>query len=189
MSEPQLQLEVVQPKPEVAQLKNQEVSTSQFTPRTTDLVQGKTFVVTRTVDDVPIGATVTQSSVVIKKLGKSVAIAIPPKGGYEAVLESSSNTFLIVKTDNNGKVSIVTSETPELPNVKQLEPEVVMPKSRFTIGADKHTVQNPSAKPQLEIPAGAKLFDNPVIMGKPRRRIQMSDGTFMVEINGKWKKM
>lgn len=189
VSEPQLQPEVVQPKTEVTQPKNQEVSTSQFTPRTTDLVQGKTFVVTRTVDGVPIGATVTQSSVVIKKSGKSVAIAIPPKGGYEAVLESSSNTFLIVKTDNNGKISIVTSETPELPNVKQLEPEVVKPKSRFTIGADKHTVQNPSAKPQLEIPAGAKLFDNPVIMGKPRRRIQMSDGTFMVEMNGKWKKM
>lgn len=188
VSKPQPKPEVTQSKPEVPQPKGQEVSTSQFTPQTTDLVQGKTFVVTRTVDGVPIGATVTQSSVIIKKSGKYVTIDIPPKGGYEAVRESSSDTFLIIKTDNNGKVSVVTSETPELPNVKQPKPETVQPKKRFTIGEKPSVSSKPNSKPQLEIPAGAKFVENVSVGGKMHRRIQLSDGSYRTEYGGKWQK-
>lgn len=168
-----------------------DTSTS-FVSKTTDLVQGKTFVIARTTDGIPIGATVTQSNVIIKKSGKYVSIDIPKRGSYEAIQENSSGNFLIVKTDMNGKVSVVTSETPELPNVSvpprtdnsvlkdSKVPSKDVNTSRVSISSQAKT------KAPLEIPTGAQLVDTVVIAGKSRRRIKMPDGSIRTEYNGRW---
>lgn len=168
-----------------------DTSTS-FVSKTTDLVQGKTFVIARTTDGIPIGATVTQSNVIIKKSGKYVSIDIPKRGSYEAIQENSSGNFLIVKTDMNGKVSVVTSETPELPNVSvpprtdnsvlkdSKVPSKDVNTSRVSISSQAKT------KAPLEIPTGAQFVDTVVIAGKSRRRIKMPDGSIRTEYNGRW---
>lgn len=186
-------------------------NTSNFVSKTTNLTNSPS-VVAHTADGAPIRASVTQSNVVIIKNGKYSPIKIPKPGTSEAILETSTDTFLIIKNDN-GKVSIVTSETPELMPASnsttrttasaQSQPEakpVTRKRVELTYGntntsrvnTPANTVSSkpkPVSRPPLEIPAGAKLIDTVTIMGKQCRRIQMPNGEFLTEFGGKWKKL
>lgn len=185
-------------------------NTSNFVSKTTNLTNSPS-VVAHTADGAPIRASVTQSNVVIIKNGKYTPIEIPKSGTSEAILETSTDTFLIIKNDN-GKVSIVTSETPELMPASnsttrttasaQSQPEA-KPVTRKRVesygntntsraNTPANTVSSkpkPVSRPPLEIPAGAKLIDTVTIMGKQCRRIQMPNGEFLTEFGGKWKKL
>lgn len=184
-------------------------STSDFVSKTTNLTN-RPLVVARTASGEPIGASVTNSNVIIIKDGKRTPIPIPKSGTTEPILETSTNTFLIIKNDN-GKVSIVTSETPELPVVSnsttqtaatsvQSKPSTAKKRVELTYehnntsNVNTHTNSTsvetkPTSRPPLEIPRGAKLIDIVTIMGKQCRRIKMPNGEFLTEFGGKWKKL
>ena len=175
---------------------------STFNSRTTELGR-RPLVVARTAEGNPIGATVTNSNVVIIKDGKHTAIPIPEAGETIPIHETSTDTFLIVKNEN-GKVSITTSETPELsptPRVKTSptqQPNAQSQKLRVEIGTENRpvsqmknegpTTRTPDApaKPKLAIPSGFKEYERK-IMGK--RAIINSDNVIMYESNGKWKRL
>ncbi len=156
-------------------------SISTFEPRTTDL-SNRALVVARTADGTPIGASVTQANVVLIKNGKRTAIPIPERGNSIPVRESSTDTFLIIHTDKNGKVSITTSETPDLPNVKTQTPPLT-PKTTAKPAAEKR-VTNPNTQ-SLSIPPGYR--ENGKILGK--RAIINADQEVMYESGGTWKKL
>ncbi|MGN0031024.1 MAG: hypothetical protein ACI37Q_03620 [Candidatus Gastranaerophilaceae bacterium] len=184
-------------------------STSDFVSKTTNLTN-RPLVVARTASGTPIGASVTNSNVIIIKDGKRTLIPIPKSGTSETIFETSTNTFLIIKNDN-GKVSIVTSETPELPEVSnsttqtaatsvQSKPSTAKKRVELTYehnntsNVNTHTNRTsvetkPISRPPLEIPRGAKLIDTVTIMGKQCRRIKMPNGEFLTEFGGKWKKL
>jgi len=158
---------------------------SDFVSKTTEL-SAKPYVVAHTADGNPIGASITNSNVIIIKDGKRTAVKIPEHGTEIPVHETSTDTYLIIKNDN-GKISITTSETETLPQ------------TRVTTGNETATLSNnraasrPAAtrtsRPALEIPQGAKLIDTVTIMGKQCRRIQMPNGEYLTEFGGKWKKL
>ena len=154
---------------------------SSFESRITDL-SNRPLVVARTADGTPIGASVTQSNVVLIKNGKRTAIPIPERGNSTPVRESSTDTFLIIHTDKNGKVSITTSETPDLPNVKTQTPPLT-PKTAAKPAAEKRvTNQNTQS---LSIPAGYR--EHGKILGK--RAIINANQEVMYESGGTWKKL
>ena len=172
-------------------------SSDTFVSKSTELSRGKTFVVARTAEGNAIGATITNSNVVIKKDGKYTNIPIPKNGEIVPIFETSTDTFLIIKNDD-GKISIVTSETEELPDLAHVK------QNQSNSGQKTATTENISAnnmstkqsdnykqpaKPPLEIPQGAKLIDTVEIFGKQRRRIKTADGKILTEYNGKWHKL
>lgn len=165
------------------------VPESDFVSQTTEL-SNKAMVVARTAEGTPIGASVTQSNVIIKKDGKYTTIPIPKNGATEAILERSTETFLIIKNDN-GKISITTSETPDLPTVtKTQEAQASRPqKQRVELSDNSSTSSSKSAvssKPQLEIPHGWREYGQK-IMGKPA--IVDKNGVIMYESKGQWKRI
>ena len=173
---------------------NTQTRMGNFISTTTELTNHPA-IVAHTADGSPIRASVTQRNVVIVKNGKYIPIEIPKSGTIEPILEKSTDTFLIIKNDN-GKVSIVTSESPDLPNVSSATSKVATPvKSQSTPVYKENSSNTVSAKPKtaskpsLEIPAGAKLIDTVTIMGKQCRRIKMPNGEFLTEFGGKWKKL
>ncbi len=172
-------------------------SSDTFVSRTTELSKGKTLVVAHTAEGNAIGATITNVNVIIKKDGKYTNIPIPKNGENVPILETSTDTFLIIKNDN-GKISIVTSETEELPDLAHVK------QNQSNSGQKTATTENISAnnmstkqsdnykqpaKPPLEIPQGARLIDTVEIFGKQRRRIRTADGKILTEYNGKWHKL
>ena len=172
-------------------------SSDTFVSKSTELSMGKTFVVARTAEGNAIGATITNSNVVIKKDGKYTNIPIPKNGENVPIFETSTDTFLIIKNDN-GKISIVTSATEELPDLAHVK------QNQSNSGQKTATTENISAnnmstkqsdnykqpaKPPLEVPQGARLIDTVEIFGKQRRRIRTADGKILTEYNGKWRKL
>ena len=180
---------------------------STFNSKTTELTN-RPLIVARTVEGNPIGASITNTNVIVIKDGKRTAIPIPKIGDTMPIHETSTDTYLIVKNDN-GKIFITTSKTPDLPISKATNQTMAASVSTNSV-PQKHQVELnygkqsnkannsktsetsapvPNAKPQLEIPSGAKYIDTVEIFGKPRRRIQMPNGEYLTEINGKWKKL
>lgn len=183
--------------------------TSDFVSKTTVLTNTPS-VITHTAEGKPIRATITQSNVVIIKNGKYIPIEIPKSGTSEAIRETSTGTFLIIKNDS-GKVSIVTSETPDLPEIapspskittsKQMQPQLntaPVAKKRVELSYNNnstnvHTASNTvSTKPQsmpkpdaLPIPDGFR--ENGKVLGK--RSIIGPDNVVMYERNGAWKRL
>ena len=176
-------------------------TTSTFNSRTTELGQ-RPLVVARTAEGNPIGASVTNSNVVVIKDGKRTTIPIPEVGETIPIHETSTDTYLIVKNEN-GKVSITTSETPELsptqhveasttqqPKMQELRVEIdreSRPVSQVNNGSPTTKTTTFASKPnELAIPSGFKEYEQK-IMGK--RAIINSDNVIMYESNGKWKRL
>lgn len=181
---------------------------STFTPQTTEL-KNKILVVARTADGNPIGATVTNSNVIVFKNRKQTSIPIPKPDTTIPILETSTNTYLIIH-NNKGKITITTSETPDLPTTlikkeSRINSNEQIPSpspKRVSLNYDngltntnnRPIVNNNSKtiskqKTELAIPNGAKLIDTVNIMGKECRRIKMPNGEYLTEFNGKWKKL
>lgn len=73
------------------------------------------------------------------------------------------------------------TEAEKAPQSKRKEPiELVYDTKK------NQTVEPVKQEFELEIPKGAKLIDTVTLYGKPRRRIQMADGKYYMEMNGKW---
>jgi hypothetical protein len=85
--------------------------------------------------------------------------------------------------NKNGKVSITTSQTDELPSssAQRAYRELDKPDITYT--------RNNTPSQQLAIPKGAKYVDTITLMGKQCRRIKMPNGDYLTEFNGKWKKI
>ena len=195
----------------IARAKPQEiVSTSiasTFNSKTTELTN-RTLVVARTAEGNPIGASVTNTNVIVIKDGKHTAIPIPETGDTIPIYETSTDTYLII-ANNSGKISITTSITPDLPvsntanraSATSVRTNSVPQKRRIELNYDNQSniayntgtietsTPTSAVKPQLEIPSGAKYIDTVTIFGKLRRRIQMPNGEYLTEMNGKWKKL
>jgi len=140
--------------------------------------------VSKTADGNLIKASVTQSNVIIVKDGKYTRVPIPENGAAESILEKSTDTFLIIKNDN-GKVSITKSDTPDLPRTSTTR-HVSQPTNSTPVRpAQTTTTSSVRPKPQLEMPAGFR--DNGLVLGK--RAIINSEGVVMYESKGTWKRL
>lgn len=106
-------------------------------------------------------------------------------------------SLTIIKAKTGSQISSQTVSRQQTPQLSQTnntttaqsieQPTNTTPR-RSTIREERPATQT-QARPTLEIPAGAKLVDTPTIWGKPRRRIQLADGSYCIETNGKWQKM
>lgn len=161
---------------------------SNFISNTTEL-SNKAVIVAYTAEGSPIGASITQSNVIIKKNGKYTPIPIPDNGTYQAILEKSTNTFLVIKNDN-GKVSITTSETPNLVAVPEKQSKLVSQSQKQQVELTNNSITQSkpvtSPKAQLEIPEGWRDYGQK-IMGK--RAIVDKNGVVMYESKGQWKRL
>ena len=73
----------------------------------------KPYVVARTADGTPIGASVTNINVVIIKNGQRTLVPIPEPGTKVPVYEQSTGNYLIIE-NKKGKVTVTTSETADV---------------------------------------------------------------------------
>ena len=171
------------PKQEPVQKHSESQYEYKFEERTTQLQGGQLHSVAKTINGDDIQAMLLQhdGSVKIIKEGKETIIPVE-KGESIPVFESGTETYIIITKDNYGNVTLQTSQTPDLPAHKQ---PVELVYNTTKSQTDKPVKQ----KPALEIPAGAKYIDTVTIFGKPCRRIQMPNGEYYTEMNGKWKKL
>jgi hypothetical protein len=144
------------------------------------------MIVARTAEGNPIGASVTNSNVILIKDGKRTAIPIPKVGETIPIHETSTDTYLIVKNEN-GKVSITTSETPDLPGVKvYTQNRNAQLEGNGEPARRKPEIAKPSIKMGIDIPAGFRDYGQKV-MG--HRAIINSDNVVMYETKNGWKRL
>ena len=186
-----------------------QTSQFKFEERTSNLNSKQFVPVAKTAEGNDIFAKVSpdDGSITISKNGKETNFQLD-RGDFEIINESSTDTYLIVKKDHNGNVTVKTSETGEISDAEYEElaskpqPEspqntgatqepATPPKRRYVIGEETatNTATTPKQKPQLEIPHGAKLVDTVKLFGKTCRRIQMPNGEYLTEWNNQWKKL
>ncbi len=131
--------------------------------------------VSQTADGSSITARITQDGeIAILKNGKETRMPMLEPGDVVPIRETSTDTFIILKSDSNGRISAITSETEELPQVRTEVP-------RRPAQASSQTT-TPSA---LKMPAGFK--ENGIILG--RRSIIGPNNVVMLETKDGWKKL
>ncbi len=88
----------------------------QFEEKTTKLSRGQFQPVAKTIEGNNIDAMISSNdgSIIIRKDGKEIPISVEP-GNSELIHETSTDTYLIVTKDNNGNVTVKTSETGDMP--------------------------------------------------------------------------
>ncbi len=183
------------PKPAPAQTQAPKpTSINTFKPKVTELGH-KPLVVATTADGNPIGASITNVNVILYKAGKRTAVPIPKDGTTIPVHESSTNTFLIIE-NKNGKISITTSESPDLTTLStsaSSTPKQSIQKDEIASAQTKPTTsireKIPAKSEPLPIPKGAKYVDTINLFGKQCRRIQMPNGEYLTETKNGWRKL
>ena len=91
----------------------------QFEERTTQLRRGQFQPVAKTIEGNNIDAIISSDdgSIIIRKDGKETIIEVE-NGKSELIHETSTDTYLIITKDNNGNVTVKTSETGEIPDIE-----------------------------------------------------------------------
>lgn len=169
----------VNPKPETSQPSEIHTKRSTNTPvefrqQTTNITHNEWTEVAQTADGAPIKARIlSDRNILIEKNGKRTEIPKPEQGDPLTIHETSTDSFLIVEMDAAGKISITTSQTPELN------------RTNSTSETAHEKPQPQTSAPALEIPKGFR--ENGKILGK--RSIVDSNNVIMIEKNGVWKKL
>lgn len=159
--------------------------------KNTPIIRNNYRQIAETAEGNPINAMLSGNNVVIEKNGKTVQISISElkEQGSIPILETSTDSFLIVNMDNYGRINITQSKNPNLnkqfnnSTSKNLEntPE---PKIENITNTPTNTNNNTAQKvSKLEIPTGYREYGK--ILGK--RAIIGPDNKVMYEVKGAWK--
>ena len=170
---------------------NKNKTNTEIIGKNTPIIRNNYRQIAKTAEGNPINAMISGNNVVIEKNGKTVQISISELKGQGSipVLETSTDTFLIVNMDNYGRINITQSKNPNLnrqfnnSTSKNIE-NIPEPKIQNTTNTPTNTNSNNAQKvSKLGIPTGYREYGK--ILGK--RAIIGPDNKVMYEVKGTWK--
>ncbi len=157
-----------------------------FEERTTQLRSGQFQPVAKTIDGNDIDAMVSSrdGSAIIRKDGKETVIPVE-NGESVPVYETGTDSYLIITKDNNGRVTVKTSETGDIPDEKALSAVSDVPTRAENI-SEKSTMTNP-VKPKSSFISSrpteiGKLKDGAPVMASIKNRT--SNNVYTIDVNG-----